>query len=248
VAGLHQDTFKELLFDAAGHDEAEIDETDSEQMGAQSIALLLTIADSLVKANVNVVLEGNFRADLTADQIEPFLTRADVRHVYCALDPDRIVERYAKRLSRTNVIRSTSTRVMRMNYSPRWRRRTTDRFVAHPHPHRQHGKRVRSTTGRDCDLLPGMTPGDHHSTCFARAIGADPCGHPLLVRLTTGHIVTRPLATPVRPDPPLPAPQRDIHRRTSTRAAVGRTPVAGHTPILPPTGSGECIARSRRLA
>jgi len=93
-----KDTFKELLFDAADHDETAFDETESERMGAQSIALLLTIADSLVGANVNVVLEGNFRADLTADQIEPFLARADVRHVYCALHPDRIVERYAKRL------------------------------------------------------------------------------------------------------------------------------------------------------
>jgi predicted kinase len=93
-----KDTFKELLFDAAGYDETTFDEAESEQMGAQSIALILTIADSLVSGNVNVVLEGNFRADLTAHQIEPFLARADVRHIYCALDPARIVERYAKRL------------------------------------------------------------------------------------------------------------------------------------------------------
>jgi predicted kinase len=93
-----KDTFKELLFDVAGYDEATFDDIESERMGAQSIALLLTIAESLVNAHVNVVLEANFRADLTADQMQPFLEQADVRHVYCALDPDRIVERYAKRL------------------------------------------------------------------------------------------------------------------------------------------------------
>ena len=93
-----KDTFKELLYDVAGHDEDEFDEEESERIGAQSIALLLTIADALVSTDVNVVLEGNFRADLTANQLEPFLSRAYIRHVYCALDTDEIVERYANRL------------------------------------------------------------------------------------------------------------------------------------------------------
>ena len=93
-----KDTFKELLFDVPGHDEEDFDEEESEQLGAQSIALLLTIADTLVSTGVNVVLEGNFRADLTAQQIEPFLARAYVRHIYCALATEQIVERYADRL------------------------------------------------------------------------------------------------------------------------------------------------------
>jgi predicted kinase len=95
-----KDTFKELLFDVEDHDQEDFDEAASERMGAQSIALLLTIADTLVTARVNVVLEANFRADLTARDLQPFLPRADVRHVYCTLDTDQIVERYQDRLDK----------------------------------------------------------------------------------------------------------------------------------------------------
>lgn len=93
-----KDSFKELLFDVAGHEERDFDEAESERLGAQAIALLLTIADALVGAGVSVVLEANFRADLAARQLEPFLARADVRHVYCTLDLPTIVERYQRRL------------------------------------------------------------------------------------------------------------------------------------------------------
>jgi predicted kinase len=93
-----KDTFKEVLFDAAGHDEAAFDETGSDLIGAQSIALLLTIADALVAARGNVVLEGNFRADLAARDLARFLPIADLRLVYCDLDTPRILERYEQRL------------------------------------------------------------------------------------------------------------------------------------------------------
>jgi predicted kinase len=93
-----KDTFKEQLFDVADHDEEDFDEAVSERMGAQAIALLLTIADTLLTTRVNVVLEANFRADLTARELQPLLSRADVRHVYCTLDTDQIVERYQERL------------------------------------------------------------------------------------------------------------------------------------------------------
>lgn len=95
-----KDSFKELLFDVAGHDEDAFDEAESERIGAQAIALLLEIATGLVTANVNVVLEGNFRADLAARQLEPFLPRAELRHVYCALDLPEILTRYQQRLDR----------------------------------------------------------------------------------------------------------------------------------------------------
>lgn len=95
-----KDSFKELLFDVAGHEGKAFDEAESERIGAQAIALLLTIADALVAAGVNVVLEGNFRADLAARQLEGFLPRADLRHIYCALDLPDVVARYQQRLDR----------------------------------------------------------------------------------------------------------------------------------------------------
>jgi predicted kinase len=93
-----KDTFKEILFDAAGHDAAEFDEDDSDLIGTQSISLLLLIAETLVTARVNVVLEGNFRADLAARDFAPFLSLANLRHVYCDLETERVLERYDERL------------------------------------------------------------------------------------------------------------------------------------------------------
>jgi predicted kinase len=92
-----KDTFKEVLFDAAGYRESGFDEAASERLGAQSIALLLHIADRLIGAGVDLILEGNFRADLAADQFARFLAVANVRHVYCDLDTDLILERYQER-------------------------------------------------------------------------------------------------------------------------------------------------------
>ena len=68
-----KDTFKEILFDAAGHDAARFDEAASDLIGTQFIALLLHLAETLVTARVNVVLEGNFRTELAARDFAIFL-------------------------------------------------------------------------------------------------------------------------------------------------------------------------------
>jgi predicted kinase len=93
-----KDTLKETLFDAAGHAPATIDEDVSDGIGTQAVALLLHIARTLLTANVSVVLEANFRSTLAAQQFAPILDQADVRHVYCTVETERMLERYAQRL------------------------------------------------------------------------------------------------------------------------------------------------------
>lgn len=92
-----KDDFKELLFDTGGYSEAAMDESTSERFGAQGIALLFHIAQRLIEAGVSVVLEANFRADLTATEIEPLRARSTVRQVVCQLPMPEIVDRFESR-------------------------------------------------------------------------------------------------------------------------------------------------------
>jgi len=92
-----KDDFKEVLFDAGGYVEESMDEPTSERFGAQAIALLFDIAQRLIESSVSVVLEANFRADLTAAEIEPIRARATVRQVICRVPVPEIVERFEAR-------------------------------------------------------------------------------------------------------------------------------------------------------
>lgn len=92
-----KDDFKEVLFDAGGYVEESMDEPTSERFGAQAIALLFDIAQRLIESGVSVVLEANFRADLTAAEIEPIRTRATVRQVNCHMPVPEIVDRFEAR-------------------------------------------------------------------------------------------------------------------------------------------------------
>lgn len=92
-----KDDFKELLFDIGGYTAASLDESTSERFGAQGIALLFHIAQRLIGAGVSVVLEANFRADLTTAEIGPIRARAAVRQVFCQLPLPEIVDRFETR-------------------------------------------------------------------------------------------------------------------------------------------------------
>lgn len=92
-----KDDFKEVLFDAGGYIEASMDESTSERFGAQAIALLFDIAQRLIEAGVSVVLEANFRADLTATEIEPIRALATVRQVICQAPVPEILDRFETR-------------------------------------------------------------------------------------------------------------------------------------------------------
>lgn len=92
-----KDDFKEMLFDAGGYVEESMDESTSERFGAQAIAILFDIAQRLIESRVSVVLEANFRADLTAAEIEPIRALATVRQVNCQVPVPEIVDRFEAR-------------------------------------------------------------------------------------------------------------------------------------------------------
>jgi predicted kinase len=95
-----KDDLKEILFDAGGYAEETMDEATSDRFGSQSMAMLYYNAQRLLDAGVSVLLEANFQADLAEEQIEPFLTMADVRQVYCQLPLELIKERFQERQNR----------------------------------------------------------------------------------------------------------------------------------------------------
>jgi predicted kinase len=92
-----KDDLKEILFDAGGYSEETMDEPTSDRFGAQAMAILYYNARHLLDAGVSVLLEANFQADLATQQIEPFLSRANVRQVHCHLPMQEIVERFEER-------------------------------------------------------------------------------------------------------------------------------------------------------
>ena len=92
-----KDGIKELLFDAEAVPVDELDEETSERLGAQAITALYHIAQRILDAGGSVLLEANFRAELTRTQIEPFRSQAIVRQVACKLPMDKIVERFEER-------------------------------------------------------------------------------------------------------------------------------------------------------
>ena len=92
-----KDGLKELLFDADSVSIDELDEETSEPLGAQAITALYHIAQRILDAGGSVLLEANFRAELTRSQIEPFRSQAIVRQVACKLPMSKIVERFEER-------------------------------------------------------------------------------------------------------------------------------------------------------
>jgi predicted kinase len=92
-----KDDVKEVLFDAGGYREESMDESTSERFGAQAIALLFDITQRLIESGVSVVLEANFRANLTIAELEPIRPHATVRQVYCQVPVKEIVNRFEAR-------------------------------------------------------------------------------------------------------------------------------------------------------
>jgi len=92
-----KDDLKEILFDAGRYSEETIDEPTSDRLGSQAMTILYYNAERLLDAGVSVLLESNFQADLASHQLEPFLSRANVRQIYCQLPVELIVERFQER-------------------------------------------------------------------------------------------------------------------------------------------------------
>jgi len=92
-----KDGLKVLLVDVDLVPVDELDEETSERLGAQAITALYHIAQRILEAGGSVLLEANFRAELTRSQIEPFHSQAIVRQVACKLPMYKIVERFEER-------------------------------------------------------------------------------------------------------------------------------------------------------
>ncbi len=92
-----KDRFKELLYDAGSFDPLEFDRPASGVLGRQAIAVLIDVATTLIRNNVSLVIESNFRPHLARPDLAPLLELANGRQVHCMLERSEIVDRYRSR-------------------------------------------------------------------------------------------------------------------------------------------------------
>jgi len=94
-----KDRFKELLFDVGEYDPATFDRERSKVIGAQSVGLLKSVANTLLGFGVNVILESNFLPELAEPGPSPILRDIQVRQVYCTVAPELFLTRYEARIA-----------------------------------------------------------------------------------------------------------------------------------------------------
>lgn len=92
-----KDRFKELLFDTGAYDAATFDRAQSRILGAQAVALLRNVADTLLGSGMSVILESNFVPGLAARELGQITRGIDVRQVYCTTSPELFLARYKDR-------------------------------------------------------------------------------------------------------------------------------------------------------
>lgn len=90
---LAKDAFKELLADCFTTMDIEL----SRRLGAASFKLLFRLAETLLRANVSLIVEANFRADPDQNKFREFLHLGQVTVVECVADPAILLERYQQR-------------------------------------------------------------------------------------------------------------------------------------------------------
>ncbi|CAA9556316.1 MAG: hypothetical protein AVDCRST_MAG87-1225 [uncultured Thermomicrobiales bacterium] len=92
-----KDRFKELLFDAGAYDAASFDRAQSRIIGTQSVALLGSVAGTVLEAGVSAILESNFLPGLAARDVSRIQQGVQVRQVYCTTTPSLFLARYEAR-------------------------------------------------------------------------------------------------------------------------------------------------------
>ncbi len=92
-----KDRFKEVLFDTGAYDAATFDRARSRTIGAQSVALLWSVADTLLGTGASVILESNFLPELAARDLSPIPRHVQVRQVSCSVAPALFLARYEAR-------------------------------------------------------------------------------------------------------------------------------------------------------
>ncbi|MBA2247436.1 MAG: AAA family ATPase [Chloroflexia bacterium] len=92
-----KDRFKELLFDTGAYNVETFDRAQSRMVGTQAVALLRSVADTLLGAGASVILESNFLPGLAEDDFGPDVQTAGIRQVYCTTAPALFLARYKAR-------------------------------------------------------------------------------------------------------------------------------------------------------
>jgi predicted kinase len=95
---LNKDGFKETLFDSLGWSDLDW----SRRLGAASMALLFHTAGRLLAARTSLILEANFRADLSCQELTDLQRRhqAAACQILCYGDADVFVSRFRERNER----------------------------------------------------------------------------------------------------------------------------------------------------
>ena len=94
-----KDRFKELLFDSGAYDAATFDRAQSRLIGTQAVALLRSVADSLLGSGASVILESNFLPGLATIDFGPGVQTVAIRQVHCTTAPALFLARYEARIA-----------------------------------------------------------------------------------------------------------------------------------------------------
>jgi predicted kinase len=91
-----KDDLKEILFDTIGF----IDRAASRQLGRASMTLLLSIARRCCETGPGVIIESNFRRDLSEHDLRPLVAQTPSILLHCQTDHAEMVRRYRERSER----------------------------------------------------------------------------------------------------------------------------------------------------
>ena len=94
-----KDRFKEFLFDSGAYDAATFDRAQSRLIGTQAVALLRSVAGSLLGSGASVILESNFLPGLATIDFGPGVQTVAIRQVHCTTAPALFLARYEARIA-----------------------------------------------------------------------------------------------------------------------------------------------------
>jgi predicted kinase len=93
---LEKDALKETLSDAMG---APADVPASMRLGGGAYAVLVEVARTLLDAGCGVIVESNFRRDVSEPILEPLVSRSSALLIHCTAATDILTSRYARRFA-----------------------------------------------------------------------------------------------------------------------------------------------------
>jgi predicted kinase len=94
---LSKDELKEALADAMG---VPPDVPASMRLGAGAYAMLYVVAQQVLEARTGLIIESNFRRDVSEMELRPLLAGSDPGLIHCTAPPEVVLRRYAERPAR----------------------------------------------------------------------------------------------------------------------------------------------------